>query len=357
MAPLLAIAALAVSRVVRRWNQTGQKLIGSPDIARSFLPFHQGLLWILVGLTYFHIGSSLVHYDLDSRHYSFMAFVIFTVLTALVFKIAFTQSDSPELLSNGHLPVWVFEFISLPSLVVQARAVFGSLLVSSGLGFLKRGVGVLGPPRYRGASNLSSVLSAQLTDHSLGMIYLMDLLSLFLVTQTRVTNIPLILIFTLQVNIIEKFNLSIDEISMSLLILQHVGFFSYGESNAISSIDLSNAYNGVSGYNAVAVGILTFVDNWAGPIWWSTRYNMLLIKSAGGNWQSFQKHVCILTIFNSLSTLAIMVACTVFRSHLFIWTVFSPKYLFGMAWIIGHHTIVDILLCAAMFQVANMANA
>ena len=184
----------------------------------------------------------------------------------------------------------------------------------------------------------------------------MDLLSIFLVTQTRVTNIPLILIFTLQISMIEGFNPSVDEISISLLILQHVAFFSYGESNAISSIDLSNAYNGVSGYNAAAVGVLTFVGNWAGPIWWSTKCNVLLVKSTRGSWQSFQKHVCILTVFNSVSTLAIMVACTVFRSHLFIWTVFSPKYLFGMAWIIGHHIMVDILLCAAIFGVANMAN-
>ena len=191
---------------------------------------------------------------------------------------------------------------------------------------------------------------------SLGILYIIDLLSLFLITQSRITNIPLILLFTLQATMIERFELSVNEISVSLLILQHAGFFSYGESNAISSIDLSNAYNGVSGYNAVAVGILTFVDNWAGPIWWSTKCSVLLINTTRGDWQSFQKHVCILTVFISASTLTVMVACTVFRSHLFIWTVFSPKYLFSIAWTIGHHIFVDILLCGALFQLANIAS-
>jgi ethanolaminephosphotransferase len=92
-----------------------------------------------------------------------------------------------------------------------------------------------------------------------------DLLSLLLITQSRATNIPLLLIFEIQFYLINDLDLNLIEITTTSLLLQHTSFFAFGGSNAISSIDLSSAYNGVSGYNVLAVGILTFVSNWSGP--------------------------------------------------------------------------------------------
>lgn len=43
-------------------------------------------------------------------------------------------------------------------------------------------------------------------------------------------------------------------------------------------------------------------------------------------------HVAILTFWTGAMLVAVMAACTLLRQHLFIWTVFSPKYLFAMAW-------------------------
>ena len=39
---------------------------------------------------------------------------------------------------------------------------------------------------------------------------------------------------------------------------------------------------------------------------------------------------------------AVMAACTLLRTHLFIWTVFSPKYLYAMAWAVGWHLFVSV---------------
>ena len=105
------------------------------------------------------------------------------------------------------------------------------------------------------------------------------------------------------------------------IMYQYSSFFMLGGSNSISSVDLSNAYNGVSGYNVLAVGVLTFVSNWAGPIWWASAIcrirSQQQVQSAG--------HFALLTLFTSVSTLAMMLACMLLREHLFIWTVFSPK--------------------------------
>ena len=37
-----------------------------------------------------------------------------------------------------------------------------------------------------------------------------------------------------------------------------------------------------------------------------------------------------------------MGACAVLRQHLFVWTVFSPKYLYAVAWGLGFHLITSL---------------
>lgn len=238
-----------------------------------------------------------------------------------------------------------------------------------------------------------------------------DILTLFLITQTRINNVPLLLLFELQLKALrqllpgnsaakspiksshDKSSVlsSVPLVTLTVLLLSHASYFSMGGSNAISSIDLSNAYNGVSGYNVGAVGVLLFFSNWAGPIWWGAAGSSLLHHSQNAqasqslgtskselgsekNWIQEERamlreqangdaapgvklvhdesrvlrnavwieHITVLTIFVASSLLAVMVACTALRTHLFIWTVFSPKYLYAMAWSVGWHWGVSI---------------
>lgn len=53
-------------------------------------------------------------------------------------------------------------------------------------------------------------------------------------------------------------------------------FFLLGNSNSIASIDISNAYVGIQAYDIILTGVLTFVSNWAGPIWWSLATVMMM---------------------------------------------------------------------------------
>jgi len=181
-----------------------------------------------------------------------------------------------------------------------------------------------------------------------------NLLTLLLVTQTRVTNLPLFLIFYIQLRILSSLDLDSTEITVTSTICQYGSFFAFGGSNAISSIDLSNAYNGVSGYNVVAVGILTFIGNWAGPIWWVSATNILLLEeSRREKQQVFQKHAAMLTAFTASSLVFVMLACTMLRTHLFIWTVFSPKYLYSMAWSSGQHLVVNMGFGSLLYKLGS----
>ena len=124
--------------------------------------------------------------------------------------------------------------------------------------------------------------------------------------------------------------------------MTQTSFFALGNSNSISSIDLSNSYNGISGYNVLAVGLLVFLSNWAGPVYWSLA-GILLLGSHGRTERyidTSELHVADWVArerewLNELGD--VMLACTVLRQHLFIWTVFSPKFLFAMAWGLAWH--------------------
>jgi ethanolamine phosphate transferase 2 subunit G len=134
---------------------------------------------------------------------------------------------------------------------------------------------------------------------------------------------------------------NLSDLTVTALLLQYSSFFVLGGSNAISSVDLSNAYNGIAGFNVIAVGILTFVSNWAGPIWWVFATAVVMSASSAIKGKAVYEHFALLTLFTAFSTLSVMVACMVLREHLFIWTVFSPKFLFSVAWVVGHHVLIN----------------
>ncbi|ODH13654.1 hypothetical protein ACO22_07044 [Paracoccidioides brasiliensis] len=343
-----ALIFAVFSRIMRRWNQTGQKFTSEPDVARTFLPKHTSILWILILLTYTDICQRMVRRTSSTGAVSFSR-LFFTVLTsfAFLFKLAFTSADSPEILKGTVLFGHLVERIVGVSLVVQARTVFsGMAIVLSYIiyreikrqwalkAFLSK---TRNPPNPR--------LLKRNTAHSTARfsVDLHNTVSLFLVTQSRPTNIPLFLVFRLQQWALSSMKLSENEISITSLILQYASFFALGGSNSIASIDLSNAYNGISDYNVFLVGILTFVSNWSGPIWWVFATHSLFVS---GERPSIRRrgHLGYLTFFITTSLLAVMVACTVLRTHLFIWTVFSPKFLYIMTWSLVQHLVINLLL-------------
>lgn len=161
-------------------------------------------------------------------------------------------------------------------------------------------------------------------------------------TQSKATNIPIFLVLRSQAYILSSINLTATELAITSLIMQHVTFFAFGGSNSISSVDLSNAYNGIGSYNVILVGILMFIGNWAGPIWWVSVSRLLQGSRNSQHWNK-EAHVTVLTFYATTTLVSVMVSCTILRAHLFIWTVFSPKYLYTMAWILINYFVVNIL--------------
>lgn len=126
--------------------------------------------------------------------------------------------------------------------------------------------------------------------------------------------------------------------------LSHAAFFMTGHSNSISAVDLSNAYIGVSGYDTVLIGVLTFCSNWSGSLWWALAgWTLLSDNGRKGQDETLWHYVYTQSSFYGLFISTLSIAVTILREHLFIWTVFSPKYLYQMAWTCLFHWCAQVL--------------
>lgn len=310
--------------VIRRWRQTGQKYAGDPDLLSKVVTPNLWILWPLVVLAYAVPSRNLSRRAvvwMGARQMGLLPVLV--CISAFLFKIAFTAADAPELLQTFPILNPLVEFVSRYPLVNLARVVF------IGLGHLLACAIYYETP-WKSTLHLQSFLAVS-----------QDLLSIFLITQSRTLYIPLYLFFNLQLSFLRGGRRhSPGEITVLSLLFQYASFFAMGGTNSIATIDLSNAYNGVGGYNVVVVGMLTFASNWAAPIWWAFAACQLFhtINLNNGDYSFF---LTALAMFACVHTVAVMVACTFLREHLFIWTVFSPKFLYTAAWVLGQHTIIN----------------
>lgn len=251
-------------------------------------------------------------------------------MACLGFKLSFAAQDTPEL-----IPFWLLHPIETLHdfpLVSQAHAAFG--LIFTGVTYTLIFELTSSAPGCR-SQNTAVVLN--------------EFGTLFLLTQTRTANIPLFLLFRIIAKGISTLTLSPQELTFTTLLLQQHSFFAFGGANAISSVDLSNAYNGVSGYNVVVVGLLTFISNWIGPIYWASVAPVWVQKKGG----SYTAHALAMTVFYAVSAGGVMAACLALRTHLFIWTVFSPKYLYSMAWTVAFQLVINLGWGAAVAWVTG----
>lgn len=141
-----AIMLLVIHRVVRRWNQTGQKFAGADDIVHSQLLSGPNsiVLWSLVGATYMditirlsrHVARSIATFEgaregqeSDGNRLMGTLAVLPLGATAFVFKLAFTAKDAPELTQG--ITVGLLEWVDGLGLVGAARMVFGGILLSA----------------------------------------------------------------------------------------------------------------------------------------------------------------------------------------------------------------------------------
>ncbi|OBZ86005.1 GPI ethanolamine phosphate transferase 2 [Choanephora cucurbitarum] len=160
-------------------------------------------------------------------------------------------------------------------------------------------------------------------------------------------NAILLFIFTLQFQLLQTTLLTVPTwlISVIFTCLAHCGFFLTGHTNSLASVDLSHAYVGVQEYNPFVIGFLTFCSNWSGGIWWMVAGWVIMAER-----EDWFHHLVIQSTVFSLVLSCLSISVTVLREHLFIWTVFSPKYLYQISWTCLYHWLVQTVVGSILVQ-------
>lgn len=142
---------MSATRLVRGWNQTGQKFAGEPDIVKSFIVTNPKFLWLLVMITYIWLQGRMMR-RLTQIVPAWLSAPCATALmwAAFSFKLAFTNEDSPELvvepMSNLHAAMPSFSLTNRARLVffgVSGVAAYALLTCLRGGGRAKAGFGKL----------------------------------------------------------------------------------------------------------------------------------------------------------------------------------------------------------------------
>ncbi|GAA96169.1 uncharacterized protein L969DRAFT_91625 [Mixia osmundae IAM 14324] len=150
-----------------------------------------------------------------------------------------------------------------------------------------------------------------------------------LVCITRPTNKPLFLILYLGQSILSKIAFPPVCTEWVILCVAMSSFFALGGSNSsLANVDLSSAYLGLNSYSPMLVSAMTFLSNYSLPVWWT-----LATSSPPRSYD-------LPTAFWSLATLSLCLSATVFREHLFVFSVFSPSLIFCAVRICLLHPLV-----------------
>lgn len=155
-----SISMSASLRLIRSWNQTGQKHAGEGDISKDILHHHNFLLWSAILATYLGFCIRIIFTPATRISRSTFAFTsTLSSSLALVFKVAFTAVEAPELLTG--LELFLPDLGGKFSLITQARTAFLGLALLASLPII---VNSMLPPKpeemIRGCSSLLGLLGS-----------------------------------------------------------------------------------------------------------------------------------------------------------------------------------------------------
>uniref|UniRef100_A0A0D3FB94 GPI ethanolamine phosphate transferase 2 C-terminal domain-containing protein n=1 Tax=Oryza barthii TaxID=65489 RepID=A0A0D3FB94_9ORYZ len=217
-------------------------------------------------------------------------------------------------------------------------------------------------------SSPKTAIHLQGINHSMfliGITYAAFWCLLQLLLQQPINAIPLLLIFLQIISSIMHFSLDkslhkkwVQIVAMQLLGLS--GHFGLGNTNNLASIDVAGAFIGISSYSTVLSGILMFMITYGSPLllYLGMVFYISVISSDDISTPHQSKWSCILDkmitlpcllplLINSIALTSYTIVLLLMRNHLFVWSVFSPKYLYVCA--------ATVCTCAGVFIIAVTA--
>ena len=366
-------------RIIRTWSNSGQKYKTQLTLGEILLN-NSNVLWILVTITYALLAVSIFCQGsfidcLTLSRIDNMTDKVRDFGTLFAFILIFVTCSVSLLFK---LCQWVTDGHSVPNM---SYGILNWICESYGVDYStadKHDFQVINTQLSRSTAWL--VLSLLLLRLMLGNIRglkagmwtdVANITTVLLLHQTRVEHIPMFLVFfalrLLFARLIKKEEIASSNLqkrvyltSIMSFCAQQLSFFSMGGTNLLATVDLSNAYNGVSSYDVIIVGLLTFASNFSGPIFWVlSSYQLIFDPDSARYQQNYERSVIdkksltnqvlllkagISLLFYSLSAVSLAGSCVNLRYHLFIWSVFSPKLLYFGVWTVFMNLFVELIM-------------
>ena len=168
-----------------------------------------------------------------------------------------------------------------------------------------------------------------------------------LLLQQPINAIPVLLILLQIISSVIYFSLeeSLHRQWVQVVVMQFLGMtghFGLGNTNSLASIDVAGAFIGISSYSTVLSGVLMFIITYGSPL---LLYLGMVVHmsvkdstdiSTPQQWSSVLNRMialpCLLPLLiNSIALTSYTIVLLLMRNHLFVWSVFSPKYLYVCA--------------------------
>ncbi|XP_038720563.1 GPI ethanolamine phosphate transferase 2 isoform X2 [Tripterygium wilfordii] len=187
------------------------------------------------------------------------------------------------------------------------------------------------------------------SSYVIGLVYLLCWCLLQLLLQQPINSMP---IFLLLVQILVSMIYSSNswrqpkewvEVA-AFYCLGMAGHFALGNSNSLATIDVAGAFIGLSSYSTLISGILMFIITYASPMFALLSIVMYIsvkktshlvefeIADSGYLLKMMLGLPCLVPLgLNSIILVAYTIVLLLMRNHLFVWSVFSPKYLYVCA--------------------------
>jgi len=324
-------------RLARGWNQTGVKWAHITSLREWLVHPNQQFMVLLLSLgSFLYICDSyrrlLAQHGRPNMKKSSHSLLL-SLFTLAGFMAFFYKVN--QLLA---FRVATEEFLGTFPEIALARLIYLTLLATLALGSWQ-------------AVRIVSRAKEPLTTRSGWEIFCGTWLHTFLVLfilLTRVHNAglwtTLFITFRLLRDLINGLEISFWLKCLFMFALGQAGFFLLGNSNGIATVDLSGAYVGLSGYNLVLVGALTFTITTSGALFF---HIAMLLITLDHTWKVYDltkvsfsslllSHLVASVTYTTsfyLTGVAVYSGVLIFmRHHLFIWSVFSPKFLYQLTW-------------------------
>ncbi|XP_062100304.1 uncharacterized protein LOC133806185 isoform X3 [Humulus lupulus] len=351
----MSIALLLVSgRILRGWHQGGVNWTDLPDISKWLeqaggdhllreIQLVAGLMVIALSLI------SLSVFDLNRKSVAVIGFCFLTS-GLLVLQHIMKQQDSMFAPSSYNATMLVqiiytvlgFSTLGIAVAVPWLSPCLNSKTCSNNYSYILAS----GPDELHYKSLLVELKNCSLV---IGWTYICSWCLLQLLLQQPINSMPiLLLLLQVLVGMLYCFyrgehNKHWVEVAV-FYYMGMAGHYALGNSNSLATIDVAGAFIGISNHSTILSGILMFMITYASPM--LAALSMVMYVSVKiSNYAALSLNVdsrlllkrllgfpCLLPLsLNSILLVSYTIVLILMRNHLFVWSVFSPKYLYVCA--------------------------